>query len=548
MVAPAEASSYPVAGNNIAGTLNASGAVQSGTTVKAQPIQIAYLPGNGSYVIVREGKQSEFRNAPAIDATTPNIVYAEFVNTFAGGQENLLVTTPPASGTDRLNWVGQGLYFSTTDRTGGGFDVSADAFHYGYPTASGDVPTTGEATYSVAVLGFLTENNQFPRILRTSNPGLLTANFGTGSVSVDGIGYTVDLVTGNPAGDLRYVGTASIGSSGFSGNFDIGGIAGTWNGLFYGPAAREVGAAFRGSGSGVNYVGTLVGSRDPGFRNIPSSFVGLNDPAGFAPIVVEELENVTEAGDTISTNFFFAGGSSGGLLGNYNVSYRHPGIWSLANTFTYSDGDIDASLSNDAYTFYGDTDEAGGGVDGLQLLNTGSGNSLIELSYTKLGIWERGGNGSGDYEVARRYAVFGFETEGADVPTTGSASYTGVLVGAGQSKGADSKFYDLNGNVTVAIRFDSNEWDGTVTVSGQERGTNLFRDFGTWGSTIGVLSGNELQEAQLLASGNPIGTIFGFVFGPGAAEVGGGFSIDVEDSSRPGHQLDLKGIWAGKKD
>lgn len=547
-MAPTDESSHPTLGVTIAGTLDETGAVQADTDTAAQTLTIAYDPASGTYTLYRPDGEKTFPDRQLTDSTTPNIVYGEYVNTLADGQENLIVTLPPSDATDSLNWVGHGIYFSLLQQSNGTFAVEADAFHYGFATAGTDVPTTGEATYSVAVLGFLTEEGQNPILLKTGNPGLLVADFGLGTVNVDGIVDGFDVVSGNAAGNFQYLGDATIGADGFDGTFELGGIAGTWDGLFYGPAAQEVGASFRGSTGPVDYIGSLVGSSDPGFRNIAQSFIGLNDPASFEPFLVEELEMVTEDGDTISSNFFFPGPATGGLLGNYNVSYRDPGVWSLANTFTYSDSDIDSARSNDQWTFYGDNDPAGGSIDGLQLLNSGPGNSLIELTYTKLGIWARGGNGGGDYEIARRYAAFGFRTDEADVPTTGSASYTGVVIGAGKSEGTDSRFYDLSGSANIAVRFDSNEWDGVLTLSGQDRADGSTRDFGIFGSQVGVLTGAELTETALLDAGVDVGSIFGYLFGPLADEVAGGFLIDMDDPARAGHRLDLKGVFAGKKD
>lgn len=148
------------------------------------------------------------------------------------------------------------------DNSFGGF---MEEFAFGIPTAPGDVPVTGSASYTAAIFG---SSGYF-----LSGDAKLSFDFGTGSLA----GYMNPKMAG-PTGILdlgRYDFTQTVystGSTSFSGRFIVPGGGSTadsgFSGLFTGPQAAELMAEFHApfidplTTQWSNFSGLWIGKKD----------------------------------------------------------------------------------------------------------------------------------------------------------------------------------------------------------------------------------------------------------------------------------------------
>lgn len=151
--------------------------------------------------------------------------------------------------------------------------------------------------------------------------------------------------------------------------------------------------------------------------------------------------------------------------------------------------------------------------------------STLGWNYQDFGIWVTGaGTGSGTYGAAS----FGAATAGGSVPTTGTATYTGVTGGRYGSVGGPAYFTssNLTSNVDFAARTLS------FTTSGSQQSTSLLA--GSFSANTALdLTGSLTYSAgsnQFTGSVNNTGstltgTATGRFFGPAAQEIGGTFGL-----------------------
>lgn len=483
------------------------------------------------------------------------ISYPRFQFAVGGGFENLIVSSFPDVAHAHLNWVGNGLFVRQLE-TSNGFSVSADAFYFGLPTPTGGIPTNGSAQYGVYLLGALTRTGQHPELLLQGNAGLLSVDFLAGTVTVSGVTSYYDLITGSPgSGGYAYSGTATLSAGGFSGDFELANIDGTWDGGFFGPAGQEVGAAFRGGDGFSHYIGTLIGSSDLEFRGIETDFLDLDNSLGFPGFILEDFQEVDpDTGQTI-----FEGAGVRSSMEDRVVGYD-PFIdeWDFQRTFHLNRDNLDPAQSDAAFDVYGDITVDANGTDGGRLLRPGPGNSLIELTYTSYGSWEYGYGADGSsirQSVTRYHSVFGFPTKSSEMPTSGNANYSGVLFGvAGTSNnvggaGTNDTYYSLSGSINLAVDFGTGGWSGGINPIGDDLNSDAIRDFGIFSFSDGTISEALLQNAEIdFGTTLSVGTIFGHFFGPQAAEVGGGFGIYFTDPLESGNKLSIDGLFVGTKD
>ncbi len=131
----------------------------------------------------------------------------------------------------------------------------------GAATEMGGVPTTGSATYGGRSAGVL--HNTAGRIFDTRSDVTVVVdfvnrdvNFATSGTSLNDRGAELPLIDGAPfdlTGTLEY----EAGSNRFMGTVTtVGGMTGPADGVFYGPAAEEIGGTFATRGTGVeSYIG-----------------------------------------------------------------------------------------------------------------------------------------------------------------------------------------------------------------------------------------------------------------------------------------------------
>jgi hypothetical protein len=237
-------------------------------------------------------------------------------------------------------------------------------------------------------------------------------------------------------------------------------------------------------------------------------------------------------------------------FGPITVTYN-----SAANSYTISDGTVSRVFSsanstgmttsgddNASFVYFRQLSGAGNAdSDDLTILRTGSANPRIQLTYTTYGLWLSGTGPDASRGFAARVFVAGQATPAGAVPTTGSATYTGIVDGYVSAEGTGYRLLGSTGtltanfatggiNTSLALRGNSdvdtgrlgeNETFGTVTGTGSiGAGTNQY---------TGTLSG-------LGASGRFNGSFFG----PAGSETGYSFSLSGDGNT-------AAGVFVGKQ-
>lgn len=150
------------------------------------------------------------------------------------------------------------------------------------------------------------------------------------------------------------------------------------------------------------------------------------------------------------------------------------------------------------------------------------------LSWTTYGFW----NVHTSTTIINAPFVTGYETPAGSVPTTGTATYRGSVIGeafhppVGQQSGAS--YYALSGDATFQANFGS----GTITGNLTNMITTSFEgDTAPWNSVslLGAISGGNFSGTSAASSaptssgalsGSATGTFAGMFFGTNAQELG----------------------------
>jgi hypothetical protein len=177
---------------------------------------------------------------------------------------------------------------------------------------------------------------------------------------------------------------------------------------------------------------------------------------------------------------------------------------------------------------YGPTQGTQGG--GKYTYALSSFQQLANLTYSDFGIWDRDltsttaqndpGLVSSDAIASAYYR--GAETPAANIPTTGSFTYSGRTVGA--SVDGSGSVTAIAGNIALTANFAAATIDGSVT--------SLYSNAGflnLTGDLAGGISGNSFAgTATAKESGSTVG-IGGFsgkFYGPGAEEAAGQWNLE----------------------
>ncbi len=212
------------------------------------------------------------------------------------------------------------------------------------------------------------------------------------------------------------------------------------------------------------------------------------------------------AGDTVSYNE-----SSDG----FDLSVSQNGV-SFNQAFAASD--IDTGASDSSFRIYSN---AGG--DFILLI---PGDPTYGQSYVTLGVWNSS-DASSTQDVSFGAMVFGIETAGSSMPSTGSATYNGMTLG---TLDQGNRAYRLTGDVQIDVNFASNSVNGAFSNMMKEdlltSGVSNWRDFaavGNIGAGTSLFSGTSTtNDGQL--NGGFSGGFFGPVSGS-PQEVGGTWSL-----------------------
>jgi hypothetical protein len=187
---------------------------------------------------------------------------------------------------------------------------------------------------------------------------------------------------------------------------------------------------------------------------------------------------------------------------------------------TFSPGEIVASSSSAAYTFYRDTSTG----STLKLLNDSASNPVIALNYVTYGKWII--PQSAPIHFADDYVVFGQLTPPSAVPRSGSASYKAILDGTYQS-GVNT--YRLSGNATFTASFGTGIMGLSVTPIGTNTVNGTQLTFGTLtGSGYITYDSSSFGATSRTRAADGTKTLFsatGNFYGPSAQEIGGVFTL-----------------------
>ena len=436
-----------------------------------------------------------------------------------------------------------------------------DAFAYGFDTAASAVPRTGSASFNVSFLGGVGAAGS--ALNSVSGIGSLTANFATGALTTLG-NYTVSSALplrefGDPLGSQidagSWTGTATIAAAtnAFSGNFAMDGTkdySGTLAGKFFGPAAEEVGAAVNTTASdGSILVGALYGARgaDVGASQTKlldlTTTTVLNGMSGqyyirpnLSPREASGNDsNIEVTYDPVAGSYIFQTKSTGNLSG-------------IPLSITVQKADRVAADSDARFDVYQGSDYRG------RIYKPGPGNPEIALSYASFAdLSETGIDQGGQATTARHFALFGGRTPSFQIPTTGNASYSGIVYGAGRH-GNIIPDAQLTGTSKFNINFATGVSSLVMSLIASNQAGTLTSNLGNFtyaSSGTPPCPGacpNQISLSLAPGSGGS-GFLNGYFFGPNAAEYGASFVLNLNSSTgQAGDSSTFAGVTLGRKD
>jgi len=179
---------------------------------------------------------------------------------------------------------------------------------------------------------------------------------------------------------------------------------------------------------------------------------------------------------------------------------------SLSITSSFGPANVDSGASSTEFTVY----SKNGGNETFRLLNK----SAVPLTYVQYGEWKRSATASGTTSVNDTFLVFGDKTTKAQMPHSGSASYTTMYDGNFVDKDGE---HALDGTGTMTASFGSGSLGYTATINGAPDGSLAFAGTGSISYAGNIMTSNSTSGYTLSQYGN--------FYGPAAEEVGGLFKL-----------------------
>jgi len=328
-----------------------------------------------------------------------------------------------------------------------------------------------------------------------------------------------------------------------------------------------------------DYFRTLT-NRDDMFRKSLLQLYGNDYPNGIGGVFDTVYTN-HEFGDTISDSIMFSGHFRGsrderehspkdnevwkGFATGVVLNRTNPGVVLAYNTdpndvsltFQPSSGAVKADINvktdgtGTAYSFKSDWNDTNAYIDqgtlaivkdinGIPAYVGSTGHLGGELyDYLSWGVWGTESVAVPDMVVQSSSSwVVGNLTKVKDMPTTGTATYHGNVVGYREARGVTEQSARLNqvlGSSTLTADFRNKNITGELFFrEGFGRGVEMGVDMRGVSITDNKLSGN-------LGRGDIKGNIHGAFYGPKAQEVGGNWMIETKDWK-------ATGVFSGKKE
>jgi hypothetical protein len=438
-------------------------------------------------------------------------------------------------------------------------------YYFVIGTRSPVIPASGKATYSGIVDGI--------------SSGGVTRISGTSTLIADLLSDTVKLnldlkFTTNPVVTSSGLPPLALSGQGFfdraQDGFIYGSLAsstgaiqsGIFNGGFYGPNREEFGITFSTRSAGASFA-TAPNPPSPPYYNLDGISVGTLTSLASNP-VTSTLDNSLQAGEVLVAiaNTLVLGS---GYSGNYGadpstISYDSTsGKYTIARERGYSGnfsfGPSDQVSGSSSFTTYKvhddyDPDLTTKNVT-VGLFKTGANNPQIALTYASYGFYNFPTLRSQPDSIDN-YAFFPFgnPTPVGSIPTSGSATYNGIVDGI---YGDTTGIYRMSGTSTLSASFAGQSLTTSMTFTG----TNLASGGAPLVSQTYTGSASFVQPVpningqfggHLSSSQNPgvSGQFIGSFYGPAAEEFAYSFRLFNGTTSANATTFGV-GVALGKK-
>ena len=411
-------------------------------------------------------------------------------------------------------------------------------FIFGFDTDAAALPT-GTAAYRLNLGGTALLADQTP--FGIYGQGALTVDFAAGSLS--GSGAVRNWDTSDTIGTWEGSAQITSGTSDFAGDWGMTGengapdFAGLWSGGFFGPAAEEVGATFSATADdGSALVGVVFGDRDDGLLAAGTPLADITEETTFD----YALTAYREQADT--NEYYNWSGWKQVVYDPASDTYsliKHPNDHELGPDISFSGADRIETESDDSFLVYRNDDGE------MRLLNFEGVNPVIDLTYVTFAeVSQSRDKFDGTPLTDRHWTVFGAHTPSDLMPRSGSASYSGIVRGAGYVQNFSTNA-DIEGTFDMAVDFGAFQTSGEFAfIAIDPDGVLADLDLGSVNFEGGI------NNAQFDGSYPEFDQQFyldGWFFGPKADEVGGNWVMRRDDGAdRPG--VDLVGVFVGKKE
>nr|WP_314445397.1 transferrin-binding protein-like solute binding protein [uncultured Sphingomonas sp.] len=482
--------------------------VNAGTgtsTVGQKTLGLSYDATTNSYTLTANGRTLVFGpgDIDAAKSTSTLTVYVK--GTSNTDSDTLTLTKAGTSGRFTYRYVG-GAFWERSQLIGNALTASAQSSVYGVVTPSAGVPRTGTASYAVDLIGYVTMQ---ANPLGITGSGRLDVDFEKGQLIANGV------IPQAPntafSGTFRSAATLSSNANSFSGSFGIdafGSYSGTVDGMFFGPNAEEVGAAWTARQDGTSAAaGVLIGRREGTIGN--TSFDAVTNNALYYPTssrldyrqTATTPQNATVADSPLTIHYNVSTGTYTLIAPDRSVVFRGLGP---------------NAVGGEVMPVSGTTDD--------RLTVSGAG------SYVRAGAWRSSANSAqgNALDIRLQHFILGMPTASAAVPRTGEAAYAIQVAGSAADADYPNRM-DFGGTGLMRIDFGAGTLNLTSGLNYREdwflSGRPAFTANGQLNGTGALSSSANAFNGSLSLSGigDYSGSFAGQLFGPSGQEMGATF-------------------------
>jgi hypothetical protein len=488
----------------------------------------------------------------ALDLAAPSLNMTNVLADNAANSSGAYLLNPTATATSPSQSMTQYVRAAVYDTTSAN-NQFFDYFTYGYTAPTTAFPTTGSTGYQFSLDGTLANTSTAAKATEIAGNGEIVINFANGAVTTTGTVSTIGSTGPSTLGALSGSGTMSSSSSAFTSSLSVNAATaynGNLQGNLYGPTANEIGAVFSANGSdGSNLAGVLTGALDPNYVDPNRTLLTLGkatqfvtNESGFANAIYYATIQPTTLIDSGITQIAYDPTSKTYTVSNNIYGMGGTGTENIMVTpisATFDPTRLDSANSNATFTAYAFPTYT------ARFFNPGANNPVIQLSYVSFADITATLVGNYDFSStgypAEHFLVFGIPA--IQVPTTGSATYSGVVYGAGNDPALSSANITLGGTGQVNANFAAGTVSTTLTINATPVGSGVAQSLGSF-TYAGAISGGNFTGSLAIAN-TTNGTLFGSFYGPNAAEVGAAFNLSVPGNATG--QGNFAGVIVGKK-